>query len=64
MKKNIAICSALFGFIALPSFSFAELPCKSFTHSNAYELSSPILDEISGLAVSRSNGRFLWAHTD
>lgn len=62
MKKLLLLaCSA---FVWMPSMSFAELPCAELKSNAESILLDSTLDEISGMAVSRSNAQYIWTHTD
>lgn len=47
----------------LPNLSWAESLCTGYAISKTMDL-SPDLEEISGFALSRTNPKYLWAHTD
>ena len=49
--------------ILLPLAAYADLPCAGFTPENKNSLEKT-LDEISGLAASRTNPGYYWAHVD
>ncbi|MBO4350316.1 MAG: hypothetical protein J6A01_05135, partial [Proteobacteria bacterium] len=65
-RKNTSLISlTAVACILWPSVASAELPCSDYNSDNpAVTLTSNKLDEISGLAVSRSNPNYLWALTD
>ncbi len=64
MRHSGFLLFTMLAVTAIPVSAYADLPCT--THSTALnvELQSPLLDEISGMALSRTNNGIIWAHTD
>ena len=56
----------LLGLTALfvPGVAYSDLPCKGHEAGENIYLKSPLLDEISGMALSRTNEDIIWGHVD
>ena len=65
MKRCILYILSVLCFSMPISAAYAELPCSDYADpKDSIQFSSPILEEISGLVVSRSNSNYFWGHTD
>ena len=65
MSKRHRLFLYLFsiGALAHPALVHAEPVCASYETSEPIELADE-LEEVSGMALSRMNPNYFWAHTD
>lgn len=63
MRRRLLCLLCPIGALALPGAVWAAPLCKSYETSEAIALADE-LEEISGLALSRQNPKYYWAHTD
>ncbi len=63
MRRRLMILLCPIGALALPGAVFASPLCSSYETSDTITLADE-LEEISGIALSRQNPKYYWAHTD